>query len=111
MKDCHTCMYATHTHGTRKMGQNVIVTTSNSITCTREKVGSLTIDDDGMHCSDYAPTIEAEPVKHGRWIETENDSRISGHCSSCGWEAHLYEDDVIGMPYCPNCGARMDKGE
>lgn len=60
MKDCHTCMYATHTHGTRKMGQNVIVTSSNSITCTREKVGCLTIDDDGMYCSDYAPAIEGE---------------------------------------------------
>lgn len=60
MKDCHTCMYATHTHGTRKMGQNVIVTSSNSITCTRERVGSLTIDDDGMHCSDYVPAIESE---------------------------------------------------
>ena len=56
-------------------------------------------------------TIEAEPVKHGRWIETENDSRISGYCSYCGWKAHMYEDDVIGMPYCPNCGARMDGGE
>ena len=60
---------------------------------------------------DDAPTIEAEPVKHGRWIEAENDLRISGYCSSCGWEAHMYEDDVIGMPYCPNCGARMDGGE
>ena len=62
-------------------------------------------------CIDDAPTIDAEPAKHGRWIETKNDSRISGHCSSCGWEAHLYEDDVIGMPYCPNCGAKMDKEE
>ena len=60
MKDCHTCMYATHTHGTRKMGQSVVVTSSNSITCTREKVRSLTIDDDGMYCSDYAPAIEGE---------------------------------------------------
>lgn len=76
MKDCHTCMYATHTHGTRKMGQNVIVTSSNSITCTRERVGSLTIDDEGMHCSDYAPAIEGEmDADEQREYEMASDER------------------------------------
>ena len=42
----------------------------------------------------------------GEWIEVD-DASISCRCSVCGWEAHLYEDDVYGMPYCPNCGARM----
>ena len=42
----------------------------------------------------------------GEWIEVD-DISISCRCSVCGWEAHLYEDDVYGMPYCPNCGARM----
>ena len=51
-----------------------------------------------------------EPRKHGHWIEN-NDSRIRGRCSACGWEPHLYEDDVYGMPYCPNCGAKMDEVE
>ena len=54
------------------------------------------------------PTVEAEPVRHGHWIDAD-DTRISGKCSVCGWEAHLYEDDVVGMPYCPNCGAKMDE--
>ena len=47
----------------------------------------------------------------GHWIDV-NDSynRISGKCSVCGWEAHMYEDDVVGMDYCPNCGADM-RGE
>lgn len=48
----------------------------------------------------------AEP-KTGKWEEICND-HISGRCSACGWEAYLYEDDVVGMPYCPNCGARME---
>ena len=52
------------------------------------------------------PTIDAEPVRHGKWIEVE-DSMIRCRCSVCGWESHLYEDDVYGMPYCPNCGAYM----
>lgn len=61
-------------------------------------------------CADMVediPPADVEPLRHGKWIETEDDT-IHGYCSVCGWESHLYEDDVIGMPYCPNCGARMD---
>ena len=54
-----------------------------------------------------APTIEER--KTGKWIEVDDDL-ISGKCSACGWEAHLYEDDVVGMPYCPHCGADMRGG-
>jgi predicted RNA-binding Zn-ribbon protein involved in translation (DUF1610 family) len=53
-----------------------------------------------------APTIEER--KTGKWIVVDDAyNRISGKCSACGWEAHLYEDDVVGMDYCPNCGADM----
>jgi hypothetical protein len=53
-----------------------------------------------------APTIEPER-KTGKWIVVD-DGCISGKCSECGWEAHMYEDDVVGMDYCPNCGARLE---
>ena len=54
------------------------------------------------------PSTQSEPKK-GKWIEAYDPfNRISGRCSVCGWEAHLYEDDVVGMNYCPNCGTRMD---
>ena len=53
------------------------------------------------------PTIDAEPVKHGEWIEVD-DAIITGTCSVCGWNAIFAETDVTGMPYCPNCGAKMD---
>lgn len=46
-----------------------------------------------------APTIDAEPVRHGHW-----DEDMSGcWCSCC--------DDVFDFsyPYCPNCGAKMDE--
>lgn len=50
--------------------------------------------------------------KKGKWVEVDDFyNRISGRCSVCGWEAHMYEDDVVGMNFCPNCGARMDGGE
>ena len=45
--------------------------------------------------------------KTGKWIVVD-DGCISGKCSVCGWEAHMYEDDVVGMDYCPNCGARLE---
>ena len=51
------------------------------------------------------PSVQSESKK-GKWIEAYDPfNRISGRCSVCGWEAHLYEDDVIGMNYCPNCGS------
>ena len=47
----------------------------------------------------------------GKWIEIEDFyNRISGRCSVCGWESHMYDDDVVGMNFCPNCGADM-RGE
>lgn len=51
--------------------------------------------------------VEWTPVKHGRW-EEEDDAIVHGHCSSCGWSAIWQKTDVFGMPYCPNCGAKMN---
>ena len=46
----------------------------------------------------------------GKWIyPAEDETTISGICSVCGWEAHYYEDDVAGMPYCPKCGAKLEE--
>lgn len=51
-----------------------------------------------------APTIEAEPVKHGKW-----DGWKNSHCSECGCFCTLaYIKDY--PDYCPNCGADM-RGE
>ena len=61
----------------------------------------------------HRPTIDAVPVVHGKWIHPDRreEATVSGRCSNCGWEAHYYEDDVADMPYCPNCGAKMDLEE
>ena len=48
------------------------------------------------------PTIEAEPVRHGRWIPHRIAS--SSMCSECKKCA------AFETPYCPHCGARMDGG-
>jgi hypothetical protein len=48
----------------------------------------------------YAPTIDAVPVRHGKWVIED------GHvcCSECGEISKEYN-------YCPYCGARMDADE
>ena len=53
---------------------------------------------------DLAPTIEAEPVKHGRWIfhRDEDGWHIWYECSLC------HKTSQKDTPYCGNCGAIMD---
>lgn len=51
---------------------------------------------------DDEPTIDAEPVKRGRW-------EVGGVCSECGF---MHDDFAVKwFSYCPNCGARMDGGD
>lgn len=55
---------------------------------------------------DRQPTVEAVPVRHGRWIMEKDGYRYMMVCSVCS-------EGYLGMPetnYCPNCGAKMDKG-
>ena len=52
-------------------------------------------------CIYEAPTIEAEPVRHGRWIQRRNGEY---HCTNCGRE----EKFIFQKNYCPRCGVRMD---
>ena len=59
-----------------------------------------------------ADTIEAEPVRHGHWIEKITTIK----CSNCGKE---YNDEIRCMCYgedaelkrCPCCGAEMEEKE
>ena len=63
---------------------------------------------------DMFATIEAYPVKHGRW--EWNEDRCEWVCSKCfcppvdglPFDDPDYEPD---MDYCPNCGAKMDLEE
>lgn len=56
--------------------------------------------------------IEAEPVRHGRWIEKSTTIE----CSECGKE---YSDEIVHMCFgedaelnrCPRCGAHMEGKE
>ena len=52
-------------------------------------------------------TIEAEPVRHGRW-ETNSDRPDPLICSICKCGFDMWKHDPHN--YCPNCGADM-RGE
>lgn len=65
------------------------------------------------HLSMFAPTIDAVPVVHARWVDN--------HCTACGMQPmgdELWEH-LDGAPprmeffmsYCPCCGAKMDVEE
>ncbi len=68
---------------------------------------------------DHAPTVDAEPVRHGRWLDEKTGDPVlfdkkdgcperSCKCSLCGeWLTASDEYPVTGN-YCPNCGAKMD---
>ena len=51
-----------------------------------------------------ANTIEAEPVRHGRW-ETSSDRPDSLICSICKCGFDMWKHDPHN--YCPSCGAKM----
>ena len=51
----------------------------------------------------YARTIEAEPVRHGKWLMI-TDSKHCGVCSVCFRQDYI---DPIAT-HCRYCGAKMD---
>jgi hypothetical protein len=54
---------------------------------------------------DNAPTIDAEPMRHGKWIGYAGT--IGNECSVCGKWIDVLQG-TAEMNYCPNCGAMMD---
>ena len=53
---------------------------------------------------DNAPTIDAEPVRHGRWLAEVNFPGTYAHCSECGCRCRGHAPNY---KYCPECGANM----
>lgn len=84
----------------------------------------------------HAPTIDAEPVRHGRWVWHEDWGHPSISeppelldaywiCSVCGTDLLQYlkshfpdipsytecSEEVPTLERCPHCGAKMDGGK
>lgn len=68
---------------------------------------------------DEQPTIDAELIRYGHWIECESENGIYFHeCSECG-QRDMYKGTFTDQngrgfsfyfkrQYCPVCGARME---
>ena len=57
------------------------------------------------------PTIDAEPVRHGKWlfIRMHEDGNGAYECSLCHMgERHFPQ---VKVNYCWNCGAKMESEE
>ena len=61
------------------------------------------------------PTMDAVPVRHGKWIKVDKDNMFFAphilKCSLCGniLDRHGVNAGRGDANYCPNCGARMDE--
>lgn len=55
------------------------------------------------------PSADVAPVERSRWIKTADGAE----CENCGREAvyQIVDDHWEYEPWCPHCGAKMDKGD
>lgn len=77
----------------------------NSVTCAFYLTKAITEIEN-------APAADVQAVKHGKWKLCYEDWRkqIAGdECSACGFQH--YGTCISHYHYCPNCGAKMEKGE
>ena len=76
-----------------------------------------------QHWVEIQPAADVAPVVHGRWVFGKDLACCWGqilknkyhlYCSECLEQAFNRSEDNdpdfdIDTPYCPNCGAKMDK--
>ena len=63
---------------------------------------------------DAVPTADVAPVRHGHWVDEYDCGYTTPHCSECGEIALTKEEtsyDYVYSSYCPNCGAKLCRGE
>ena len=62
-----------------------------------------------MQVLDELEPADVAPVRHGRWIKTEDGAE----CEICGREAvyQIVDGRWKYEPWCPHCGAKMDGGD
>lgn len=68
-------------------------------------------DSESHFCALHRP--QTEPVRRGQWIYKGDDTFAGEYaCSYCNGRAEvdLYGQWILSN-YCPNCGAKMEKGE
>ena len=83
----------------------------DAITETHEKIGF----DKGYRDGYAQATVDAEPVRHGKWTHTKGSNmRHDYTCSLCGCRitgVDPFSLSATAFYYCPECGANMDEVE
>jgi hypothetical protein len=67
--------------------------------------------DMALRIVDTQSTVEAEPVRHGRWLLKPHEHAPAKEfiCSECGnVSEHKYYSESGYYSYCKDCGAKMD---
>lgn len=70
------------------------------------KCGTLTVDYLNWILDHEEPAVDAEPVRHGKWIYGSTLGHSWMKCSEC---CVSQNGQTLCFSYCPNCGARMDE--
>lgn len=61
-----------------------------------------------LRAVETAPAVDAEPVRHGRWVAVKTPYGRKMECSRC--RNHDNVQTAIKGNYCWFCGAKMDGG-
>lgn len=60
---------------------------------------------------DNAPTIDAEPIRHGKWLMNDAYGTYCSECGSASFEITGRQYSKMKTRYCWQCGAKMDDDE
>lgn len=63
--------------------------------------------EDALHIIDTAPTVDAVPVVHAKWVDNCPDEDCVT-CPACNAKWNKLDNNVHLFDYCPNCGAKME---
>ena len=66
------------------------------------------------HFIDTMPSADVAEVQHGKWKIEEYKNHLNVVCSNCNKEFYVYKQGQYRIDrsnYCPNCGAKMGKGQ
>lgn len=82
---------------------------------TKQKIGDLHFQNYGIAITAIIemPAADVVEVKHGEWHLLYNCANEGVYCSVCHKKVYKtdYANQKIKSPFCPNCGAKMDKKE
>lgn len=67
-------------------------------------------DDYADEAVDRLTVADVAPVRHGHWIDCEDDYSSYVRCSECESEFTCWEADCAHTDFCPGCGADMRDG-